>query len=243
MNCLRKLMTTKIIDKHTLEAIKTRHLDNIILIDKPATWSSFDVVKKIKNIGKFKKVGHAGTLDPFATGLLLLGTNKETKSLTNLSQKNKAYQAKMVFGKTTDTFDVTGNFVSEKEITDFDIKKIRGILQKYLGESDQLAPMYSAKKVDGVRLYKLARKGREIERKPHKIKIFEIKEISNSGNELEVIVDCSKGTYIRTLTHDIGQDSGYGAYLKELRRLKIDDYQVSDALSVGEFEKFWLSLN
>jgi len=236
-------MTTKIIAKNTIEAIQAKHPDNIILIDKPATWSSFDVVKKIKNIGRFKKVGHAGTLDPFATGLLILGTNKETKSLANMSQKNKAYQAKMVFGKTTDTFDVTGSIVSEKKITDFDIRKIREILQKYVGESDQLAPMYSAKKVNGVRLYKLARKGREIERKPHKIKIFEINEVSNSGNELDVYVDCSKGTYIRTLAHDIGQDSGYGAYLKELRRLKIDEYQVSDALSVGEFEKFWLSLN
>ena len=182
-------MTTKIIAKNTIEAIKTKHLDNIILIDKPATWSSFDVVKKIKNIGRFKKVGHAGTLDPFATGLLILGTNKETKSLANLSQRNKTYLAKMVFGKTTDTFDVTGNFVSEKKITDFDINKICEILQKYVGESDQLAPMYSAKKVNGVRLYKLARKGREIERKPHKIKIFEINEVTNSGNELDVYVD------------------------------------------------------
>lgn len=236
-------MTTKIIAKNTIKEIHAKHLDNIILIDKPAAWSSFDVVKKIKNIGKFNKVGHAGTLDPFATGLLILGTNKETKSLAHISQKNKAYQAKIVFGKTTDTFDVTGKIVAEKEITGFDIKKIREILQKYVGESDQLAPMYSAKKVNGVRLYKLARKGREIERKPHKIKIFEINEVSISGNELDVYVDCSKGTYIRTLAHDIGQDSGYGAYLTELRRLKIDEFRTSDALSIGEFEKFWLSLN
>jgi tRNA pseudouridine55 synthase len=236
-------MTAKIIAKNTIEAIKTRHLDNIILIDKPSNWSSFDVVKKIKNIGKFKKVGHAGTLDPFATGLLILGTNKETKSLATMSQKNKAYQAKVEFGKTTDTFDVTGNIVSENKNTDFDIKKIRKILQKYVGDSEQLPPMYSAKKVNGVRLYKLARKGREVERMPHKITIFEIKEVSNSGNDVEIYVECTKGTYIRTLAHDIGQDSGFGAYLKELRRLKINEFQVSDALSIGEFEKFWLSLN
>ena len=236
-------MITRIIAKNTLKGYPEKNRDNIILIDKPASWTSFDVVKKIKNIGKFKKVGHAGTLDPFATGLLILGTDKATKSLTNLSQNSKAYQATMVFGKTTDTYDITGNIVSEKKTIDFDIKEVRKILQNYLGESEQIAPMYSAKKVDGVRLYKLARKGQEVERKPHKIAIFEIKEIAHSGPELQIYVNCSKGTYIRSLVHDIGEVLGYGAFLKDLRRVAINGYHVSDALSVTEFEKFWLSLN
>jgi len=236
-------MIARIIDKNTLQGYQEKNRDNIILIDKPASWTSFDVVKKIKNIGKFKKVGHAGTLDPFATGLLILGTDKETKSLTDLSQNSKAYQATIVFGKTTDTYDITGNTVLENKTIDFDIKEIRKILQNYLGESEQIAPMYSAKKIDGVRLYKLARKGQEVERKPHKITIFEIKEIAHSGPELEIFVNCSKGTYIRSLAHDIGEVSGYGAFLKDLRRVAINGYHVSDALSVIEFKKFWLSLN
>ena len=236
-------MIARIITKNTLKGFQEKNRDNIILIDKPAGWTSFDVVKKIKNIGKFKKVGHAGTLDPFATGLLILGTDKETRSLTDLSQAGKEYQATMVFGKTTDTYDVTGKIVSEKKTIDFDIKEIRKILYKYTGELDQLAPMYSAKKVDGVRLYKLARKGREVERKPHKITIFEIKEIAHSGPELEIYVNCSKGTYIRSLAHDIGEVSGFGAFLKDLRRVAINGYHVTEALSIAEFEKFWLSLN
>ncbi len=236
-------MITRIISKHTLSEYATKSRDNIILIDKPASWTSFDIVKKIKNIGRFKKVGHAGTLDPFATGLLILGTDKETKSLTTLSQESKAYQATIEFGKTTDSYDVTGNVTSTKEITEIDINELRKIIGNYIGETEQVAPMYSAKKIDGVRLYKLARKGETVERKPHKITIFEINEISHSGPELSLYVNCSKGTYIRSLAHDIGEESGYGAYLKDLRRVSIDKYHVSDALSVIEFETFWKSLN
>lgn len=233
-------MTTKIIDK---EAAAADISDNLILIDKPAGWTSFDVVKKIKNIGRFKKVGHAGTLDPFATGLLILGTNKETKNLAEYSNGSKEYVAKLFFGETKDTYDVTGETVSSNADQFPGVNVIRNIFRGFVGEQDQVPPMYSAKKIDGVRLYKLARKGREIERKPGRITIFEIREISFNPPELEIYVKCSKGTYIRSLAHDIGVQAGCGAYLKELRRVGIADFQVDKAMTISEFEQFWRQMN
>ena len=237
---LKRLMTTKIITKETTSADIS---DNIILIDKPAGWTSFDVVKKIKNIGRFKKVGHAGTLDPFATGLLILGTNKETKNLSEYSNSSKEYVAQLVFGETKDTYDLTGETVSIARDKIPGEETVRNIVKDFIGPQDQVPPMYSAKKVDGVRLYKLARKGREIEREPSRITIFEIKELSFSPPELEIYIKCSKGTYIRSLAHDIGVRAGCGAYLNELRRLAIDDFDVKDAMTISEFEHFWRQLN
>ena len=233
-------MTTKIINKQATAADIS---DNIILIDKPAGWTSFDVVKKIKNIGRFKKVGHAGTLDPFATGLLILGTNRETKNLSGYSDRSKEYVAQIVFGETKDTYDVTGETVAVQKDRFPGEEKIRNIIMDFRGEQDQVPPMYSAKKIDGVRLYKLARKGREVERTPSRITIFEIKELSFDPPELELYIKCSKGTYIRSLAHDMGVQAGCGAYLKELRRVAIDDFHVEAAMTISEFEQFWRQMN
>ena len=233
----------RVIDRDSIRILQDKSSDNLILIDKPAQWSSFDVVKKIRYLTRIKKVGHGGTLDPFATGLLILGTGKETKVLAHISNATKEYIASIEFGKNTDTYDVTGtviNQVDDPEISDFNFEPI---FNSYLGDSEQIPPMFSAKKVGGKRLYKMARKGIEIERKSHNIFIYEIKQLKRDGSSIDVYVKCSKGTYLRSLAYDIGEKSGYGAYLKSLRRVAIDDYNIEKALSVEDFDDYWKSLN
>ena len=234
---------TRIINKDSILAITETYPHNVILVDKPVDWSSFDVVKKIKNIGRFKKVGHAGTLDPFAEGLLIIGTGDETKKLKNWSDADKIYRAEIEFGKQTNTYDVTGEVTESIEMERIDWEKINNILKSFLGITDQLPPMFSAKKVNGVRLYKLARKGKEIERKPQQIRIDKMDMLNKYENSMEIEIYCSKGTYVRTIAHDIGLKSGYGAFLKTLKRINVGNFSVKDALSIGQFESFWKNLN
>ena len=154
----------RVIDKDTIRFLKDKSSDNLILIDKPVDWTSFDVVKKIRFLTRIKKVGHGGTLDPFATGLLVLGTGKETKALGRICNSTKEYIATIHFGKSTDSYDVTGNIINQVEdpgCINFDVESV---FNSFLGENNQIPPMYSAKKVGGKRLYKMARKGIEIER-------------------------------------------------------------------------------
>ncbi len=232
-------MKTMTIDKTTVRQDLNRLEDHIILIDKPEGWTSFDVVKKVKNIGKFKKVGHAGTLDPFATGLLILGTGRRTKELTGISKSVKTYVARIILGRTTDTYDRTGTTVGEGNLNQFDRAKVEGILPDFIGETEQYAPPFSAKKIAGVRLYKLARKGKTVTVKPHKIIIDQIKILDWDGCEVELFIQCSTGTYIRSLAHDIGIKTGYGACVGELRRISVDGFSLEQALQISEFEKYW----
>jgi len=233
----------RIIDKTTMQHIIDRLPDNIILIDKPAGWTSYDVVRKVKNIGKFKKVGHAGTLDPFATGLLILGTGQRTRDLTEISNANKTYIAHLVFGKTTDTYDRTGTVVTEMPVEQFDLKKVEEILAQFRGESEQYAPPFSAKKIAGVRLYSLARKGKSVPIKPHMIRIDQLQILGSDGSEIELYIQCSKGTYVRSLAYEIGIKTGYGAYVNELRRLAVGGFLLDHALQMSDFEKYWQMLN
>jgi len=232
-----------IIDKGTVRTHQTKSADNLILIDKPADWSSFDVVKKIRALTGIRKVGHAGTLDPFATGLLILGTGKQTKGLTQLSQAKKEYKAVLELGKSTDTFDITGKITGETNQVDLSDGEFEIVLNDFRGDIEQIPPMFSAKKINGKRLYKLARRGEEVERKPQKITIYELKKIKRQGVLVEIRVKCSKGTYIRSLAHDIGQKCGCGAYLRALERTAIDCFYVSNALSIHAFENYWKTLN
>lgn len=232
-----------IIDSDTIKFLKNKIDDSLILVDKPVNWSSFDVVKKLKNLGRFKKIGHAGTLDPFATGLLILGTGKQTKKLSIISNENKAYIAKIAFGQSTDTYDKTGQITTKMDISSVNLEKIKNTTHSFLGDSEQIPPMFSAKKVGGVRLYKLARKGKNIERKPQQIHIYEMKILDLKGLDCELFIKCSKGTYIRSIANDFGNKTGYGAYLKELRRVSIDQYSIDKALTISEFEKYFTKLN
>ncbi len=201
------------------------------------------MVKKVRNIGHFRKVGHAGTLDPFATGLLVLATENYTRGLQDISQSGKAYQGVIAFGEERDSYDITGRTTRLTEIESVDLSLIEQNVAALVGESDQIPPMFSAKKIAGQRLYKMARKGIVVDRKPHRIFIDTFKITGSTAKTIDFYLSCSKGTYIRSLAHDIGKKSGYGAYLKALRRVSIGEFKVDNAFTIDEFLHFWSALN
>ena len=215
----------------------------IININKPIDWSSFDVVKKIRNITKHKKVGHGGTLDPFATGVLMIGTENDTKSLSLIANTNKTYEAELTLGKTTDTLDTEGKVISETSIPDINLNLIIDVLNSFIGNQKQSPPMFSAKKHKGVRLYKLARKGIEVKREDIDIFIKKIELINFNGESIKFRVECSKGTYIRVLGKNIAEKLGTIGYLTELTRTKVGDYSINESLSIESFMESWKSIN
>ncbi len=205
------------------------------LIDKDSDWTSFDVVAKLRNLTKIKKVGHAGTLDPLATGLLILCFGKATKTISGYQDLEKEYHAVIKLGAVTKTDDSEGeeeNILPTDNITDTEIVEA---INSFKGEIMQVPPIYSAKKVKGKRLYKLARKGIETEIEPVKVTIYGISDIDIRMPYAEFTVRCSKGTYIRSLARDIGTSLGCGAYLHGLRRTAIGAYNVKNALKIQEF--------
>ena len=213
----------------------------IINIDKPIDWSSFDVVKKIRNITKHKKVGHGGTLDPFASGVLIIGTEIDTKTLTSISKSDKTYEAELELGRTTDTLDTEGNIVDEMQIPEIKSNILVSVLNSFLGSQKQQPPMYSAKKHKGTRLYKLARKNIEVDRKDIDININSIDLIDFKSNSIKFRVECSKGTYVRVLGKDIAEKLGTVGYLTSLKRTKVGNYLVNDSISVESFQEKWIS--
>jgi tRNA pseudouridine55 synthase len=213
----------------------------IININKPVDWSSFDVVKKIKNITKHKKVGHGGTLDPFASGVLIIGTEKDTKSLSSITNSDKTYEAEIELGKVTNTLDTEGEVVREMPIPMMESKNIESTLHSFMGKQKQMPPMFSAKKHNGIRLYKLARMGKEIDREDIDIFISDIGLIDFNRNSIKFRVECSKGTYVRVLGKDIAERLGTVGYLTELTRTKVGDHLIDDSLSIELFQNKWKS--
>ena len=211
----------------------------IININKPIGWSSFDVVKKIKRITGHKKVGHGGTLDPFATGVLILGTENDTKNLSEIAKSNKSYQAELVLGAKTNTLDPEGEIIDEKPIPKLNEKLLLKIMKTFEGKQEQMPPMFSAKKHKGVRLYKLARKNIEVERSIINIEIDDISLVKFSVNKIIFNVSCSKGTYIRVLGSDIAEKLGTVGYLLNLERTRVGNYFIKDSKSIEIFEKSW----
>ena len=214
----------------------------IININKPVDWSSFDVVKKIKNVTKHKKVGHGGTLDPFASGVLIIGTENDTKSLTRITSSDKTYEAEIELGKTTNTLDTEGKVISEMPIPNMKSNFIISTLNSFMGKRKQKPPMFSAKKHDGTRLYKLARKDIEVDRKDIDIIINNIDLIDFNENCIKFRVDCSKGTYIRVLGKDIAERLGTVGYLIALTRIKVGEHLIDDSLSIESFQNKWKSI-
>jgi len=205
----------------------------ILLIDKPYRWSSFQALKKVKYSLKIAKIGHAGTLDPLATGLLILCTGKKTKEIDRYQAQEKEYTGTLVLGKTTPCVDLEKEFDAEyptEHISSEDLEKVR---KQFTGEIEQTPPIFSAVKQDGKRLYELARKGRETEIKSRIVHIKEL-EFTNTQNfpEIDFRVLCSKGTYIRSLVRDIGLALNSGAYLKALRRTRIGEFCVENAWQI-----------
>ena len=208
-----------------------------IHINKPASWTSHDVVAHLRRVTGEKKIGHAGTLDPFATGLLIVGVGREaTRELDKFLKQDKEYIAELHLGAASDTYDLTGK-IEESDATSPAEDDIKNILKKFTGKQDQIPPMYSAKKVAGKKLYELARKGKEIKREPSKIVIHEIELLNFDWPSLKIRVSCSSGTYIRSLAHDIGKELGTGAYLEKLERTKIGEHQLNGAIDLDKINK------
>ena len=207
---------------------------SVILIDKQLNWTSFDVVKKIRNFLKVKKVGHAGTLDPLATGLLIICTGKKTKSINQYQELEKEYTGTFEIGKTTPSVDLETEFNSESDISKIKKSDILELTNVFKGAIKQTPPAFSAIKIKGVRAYEKARIGEKIiikQRDAH-IHNFEITDISLPEIKFKLV--CSKGFYVRSLVRDIGNSLKTGAYLKELRRTRIGDFKVEDAILVEE---------
>ena len=208
----------------------------IILLDKPLDWTSFQAVNKLKyklknefNLPKKFKIGHAGTLDPRATGLLIVCTGKFTKKIQEIQDAPKEYLTEIKIGVQTESYDTEKPEILQQDYSHISEEFILETLQKFVGEIDQKPPVFSAIKIDGNRAYDLARKGQEVEMKSRKTTIHYLNNIEIELPFVRFTVGCSKGTYIRSLAHDIGQELGVGAYLTNLRRTKIGDYSVEDA--------------
>lgn len=207
----------------------------VILIDKPIGWSSFKAVYKIRQATGVKKVGHAGTLDPLASGLLIICTGKKTKEITKYQDFEKTYTGTITLGQSSPSMDLETEISSTNSTENITEKQILEIRDTFVGKIAQIPPMYSAIKVNGKSLYKMARKGKTIERLPREITVssFEIKNISLPQVDFEIV--CSKGTYIRSIANDFGEKLGCGGLLSSLRRTKIGCYSVEDALDTNEF--------
>ena len=215
----------------------------IYSIYKPVGWTSFDVVKKIKGITKENKVGHAGTLDPFAEGVLIIGTGKDTKKLSDISSSNKSYRAILKLGETTETLDNEGPITDTKKVPDLDKVEVGKVLSTFKGDYIQTPPMFSAKRVNGVRLYKLARKNIKVTREPIKVEISEIWLNTFTNKEIDFSVTCSKGTYIRVLGQDIAIKLKTFGYLTKLVRIKVGPYIIDNSTSIKTFEDKWKSID
>ena len=213
----------------------------ILNLNKPIGWTSFDVCKKVKGITKENKVGHGGTLDPFASGVLIVGTGKDTKALGTISNKNKSYCASISLGSQTDTLDSDGKLLKQKNVPKLHEQKIKSVLSSFIGNYDQIPPMFSAKKVNGKKLYEYARKNITLIREPVKVKIHSIALDSYSKNNISFSVTCSKGTYIRVLGKEIAEKLETVGYLNRLTRTMVGDYSLKDSQSIKTFEKKWKS--
>ena len=204
----------------------------IININKPAGWTSFDVVKKVRGIIKEKKVGHAGTLDPFAEGVLVLGTGPDTKKLTHITTANKTYWAELTLGKATDTQDRDGKISVVEVVPELTKETIAAVLTSFDGPQEQIPPMYSAKHVNGQRLYKLARKNKTVERAPIRITIEQISLLDYTEPVITFNVTCSKGTYVRVMGADIAANLGTVGHLTALTRTSVGSYHIADATTI-----------
>lgn len=210
-------------------------MDGIINVYKEKGYTSHDVVAKMRGILQMKRIGHTGTLDPDAVGVLPVCIGKGTKLTDMIADKDKSYEAVLKLGLTTDTQDISGQILKTSEVVaGFD--RIEEVIQSFIGEYLQLPPMYSAVKVGGKKLYEYARQGKEIERQRRSVNIKNIRILVYNANEHEVkmIVDCSKGTYIRTLLHDIGETLGCGGTMKELTRTRVGNFNIDKALKLSE---------
>ena len=204
-------------------------MNGIVIVDKPQGWTSQDVTARLRRVYATRRIGHGGTLDPMATGVLPVFVGRATRGVEFFEHAEKTYETVLLLGRTTDTQDVTGTVLAEKPVhlSPADIEKV---LPRFRGDILQVPPMYSALKVNGKKLYELARKGQEVERQPRPITVFELTNLGFDGTRLSLRVRCSKGTYIRTLCQDIGEALGCGGCMEALRRVRAGEYGIEDAV-------------
>lgn len=207
-------------------------MHGLLLIDKPCGMTSHDVVSRVRRICKTRKVGHAGTLDPLATGVLPVAIGRGTKVLQFLLAADKSYRATLCLGISTDTLDSEGEVVDRKELPNDSLERLQRVVSDFIGQVEQVPPMYSALKKDGVPLYKLARQGKTVEREPRTVEISRLEVLSVDLPFVEIEVDCSKGTYIRTLAQDLGNAIGCGAHITQLRRLRSGPFSIDECISL-----------
>ena len=208
-------------------------MNGIVIIDKPQDWTSQDVVSKLRGALHTKRIGHGGTLDPMATGVLPVFVGRATRGVEFFEHAEKTYEAELRFGITTDTEDITGTVLTENPVH-ITREQLEKALENFRGEIQQIPPMYSALKVGGQKLCDLARKGREVERKPRTITIFQLDLLDFDGITAKLRVRCSKGTYIRTLCKDIGENLGCGGCMASLRRVAAGAYTIDEAVVLAE---------
>jgi len=240
-----KLNITPLLTRGLLHFCRITHVDGILIIDKPEGFTSHDVVARLRRILKTKRIGHTGTLDPFATGVLVMLVGKATRLAQFIDKDEKEYEAVVRFGFETDTGDRTGSPKSKVQSPRvLTVENIEQVLAQFRGEIEQIPPMYSAKKVDGKKLYEHARRGVEIEREPIKVNLKKLEVLSEpaavaGGSEIQDLklhVVCSAGTYIRTLAEDIGRAVGTGAHLEELRRTRAGVFDLSQAATIEQLD-------
>jgi len=213
-------------------------MNGFLIINKPSGPTSHDIVNKIRKITRVRKIGHAGTLDPFAEGILIILIGKATKLQSKFMEMNKTYVGTLKLGEISDTYDITGKTKSQKSKVKINENKIKNILKIFLGEIKQTPPIYSAIKIKGETAYKLARKGIKPRLKPRKVKIYSIKLLEYEWPDLKIKVKCGKGTYIRSLAHDIGKKLGCGAYLQKLTRTKIGKFNIKNSIKLEKLNSF-----
>ena len=214
-----------------------RRIDGVLVIDKPEGMTSMDVVRKIKRASRVKKVGHGGTLDPFATGVIAVCMGQATRMMEYLVDSAKTYRGVVELGIETDTYDVQGKVTRRADASGISLDQVEAALSEFRGVILQVPPMYSALKRQGKRLYDLARAGVEVEREPRRVEVADISVVDWSPPLVEVKVECGRGFYMRSLAYDLGVSLGCGAYLKSLERVKSGSFDVEDAVSLEEAER------
>jgi tRNA pseudouridine55 synthase len=214
-----------------------KELDGVLLVDKPREHTSHDVIARLRGKLRMRKIGHAGTLDPMATGLLVVLVGRATRVSQYIISLDKEYEGTVELGKTTDSQDADGQVMETRPVPALTEADVRGAMEGFLGDQYQTPPMFSAIKIDGVPLYKKARKGEDVEREPRFIRVMSWELLRFSSPHIDFRLRCTKGTYVRTLANDLGNKLGCGAHLSALRRTATDRFSVSQALTLDEIER------
>ena len=219
-----------------MSLVQAKEMEGVLIVDKPQGLTSHDVVYRLRRKLGMKKIGHAGTLDPMATGLLIMLIGKATRISQYLMSTDKVYEGEATLGVVTDSQDAEGEMMETRPVPELSEAAVREVMKGFLGDQYQIPPMHSAIKIDGVKLYHLARKGEEVEREPRFIRVSSFELLSFASPKITFRLHCTKGTYVRTIAHDLGQKLGCGAHLSALRRTASGKFELSQGLTLEQIE-------